>query len=130
MGLETQTAVEELHQVQDSDGQKVAPANENQQQALIDAVGNQSGATVQTVTTSGTTAEQLPDLSIPDGVTALVVYLPSNAGDVYLGDADNQFVPLTDTGHTFTWDGANTNALYQRTNSAGDGVGIIFEGEQ
>ncbi|GGN97634.1 hypothetical protein [Haloarcula pellucida] len=130
MGLDTRAEVGELQTVQNEDGDKVPPANESHQQAIRDAVGNPDGATIQTYSTSGTTPEPLPDLTIPDGVTALIVYLPGNSGDVYLGDDADQFVPLTDAGHVFSWEGSNVNDLYIKTNSAGDGVGIIFEGAQ
>ncbi|KAA9399680.1 hypothetical protein [Haloarcula sp. CBA1129] len=128
MTLDTNAAVERINKVQDSDGNDRTPANENRQQAIQEAVGNPAGATIETHTTDGTAAEQLPDLPIPDGVTALVVYLPGNAGDVFLGDDSEQFVPLTDSGHVFEWEGATTADLYIKTNTAGDGVGIVFEG--
>lgn len=130
MGLETATEVEQITSVQDDNGDVQKPANEAHQQAIEAAVGNPDGATIETYTTSGTTAEQLPDLAIPDGVTAVIVYLPSNSGDVFVGDESEQFAPLTDAGHVFTWEGSSTAPLYIRTNSAGDGVGIIFEGSQ
>jgi hypothetical protein len=130
MGLDTQADVRDLLNVQDGQGDPVPPSNENRQQEIVDAVGNPDGGTISTYTTSGTTAEQLPDLAIPDGVTALIVYLPGNSGDVYLGDDTDQFVPLTDSGHTFWWEGSSTSALHIRTNTSGDGVGIIFEGVQ
>jgi len=127
--LDTSAAVERINKVQDADGNDTTPANEDRQQAIEAALGNPDGATIETYTTSGTTAEQLPDLPIPDGVTALVVYLPGNAGDVFLGDAEAQFIPLTDSGHVFEWEGATTGDLHIKTNTAGDGVGIVFEGE-
>ncbi|WP_254272173.1 hypothetical protein [Haloarcula marina] len=49
---------------------------------------------------------------------------------MYLGDAAEQFVPLTDPGNVFGWEGTTTADLHIKTNSAGDGVGIIFEGAQ
>lgn len=130
MTIETNTKVERINLVQDSEGDSQPPSNEQRQKAIQQAVGNPAGATIQTHTTGGTTPEQLPDLSIPDGVTALIVYLPANAGDVFLGDADDQFIPLTDAGHVFEWEGATTADLHIRTNTAGDGVGMIFEGGQ
>ncbi|MBX0322465.1 hypothetical protein EGH21_05415 [Halomicroarcula sp. F13] len=130
MGLDTFAEVGELQTVQDSQGDKQAPANEAEQQAIREAVGNPSGATIETYNTSSTSAEQLPDLTIPDGVTALVVYLPGNAGDVYLGDSAEQFIPLTDPGHVFEWEASTTADLYVKANSSGDGVGIVFEGAQ
>jgi hypothetical protein len=126
--LDTNAAVERINKVQDSDGEDTTPANEDRQQAIQEAVGNPSGATIETYSTDSTTAEQLPDLPIPDGVTALLVYLPGNAGDVFLGDDAAQFVPLTDSGHVFEWEGATTADLHIKTNTAGDGVGIVFEG--
>jgi len=126
--INTNSKVERINVVQDSDGDDRPPANETRQMAIQEAVGNPSGATIETYTTGGTAAEQLPDLSIPDGVTALVVYLPANSGDVFLGDTDDQFIPLTDAGHVFEWEGATLSDLHIRTNTAGDGVGIVFEG--
>jgi len=128
--LDTNSKVERINLVQDSNGDDKPPSNEERQKEIQQAVGNPDGATIQTYTTDGTTAEQLPDLSIPDGVTALVVYLPGNSGDVFLGGTDAQFAPLTDAGHVFEWKGATLSDLYIRTNTAGDGVGIIFEGAQ
>ncbi|WP_254279203.1 hypothetical protein [Haloarcula marina] len=122
--------VEQLYTVQDEDGKNQRAANEKRQKAIQDAVENPEGATIQTVTTSGTDPEQLPDLTIPEGGNALIVYLPGNSGDVYLGDAAEQFVPLTDPGNVFGWSGTTTADLHIKTNSAGDGVGIIFEGAQ
>ncbi len=130
MTLETTGKVERINVVQDGNGEDQPPSNEQRQKEIQKAVGNPSGATIRTHTTGGTAAEQLPDLSIPDGVTALVVYLPANSGDVFLGDADDQFIPLTDAGHVFEWEGATLSDLHIRTNTAGDGVGIIFEGAQ
>ncbi|NLV14424.1 hypothetical protein [Haloarcula argentinensis] len=130
MTIATNGKVERINVVQDDDGQDQAPSNEKRQKQIQHALGNPTGATIRTYTTGGTAVEQLPDLSIPDGVTALVVYLPANSGDVFLGDADDQFIPLTDAGHVFEWEGATTAALHIRTNTAGDGVGIIFEGAQ
>lgn len=130
MTLDTNSKVERINKVQNQQGDDTQPANVDRQQAIQEAVGNPSGATIRTYTTGGTAAEQLPDLSIPDGVTALIVYLPANSGDVFLGDADDQFIPLTDAGHVFEWEGATTADLHIRTNTAGDGVGIIFEGAQ
>lgn len=130
MTIDTNSRVERINVVQDSEGDDRPPSNETRQKEIQQAVGNPDGATIRTYTTGGTAAEQLPDLSIPDGVTALVVYLPANSGDVFLGDADDQFIPLTDAGHVFEWEGATLSDLYIRTNTAGDGVGIIFEGAQ
>ena len=130
MGLETSTEVEQVTTVQDAQGDTQRPSNEARQKAIEAAVGNPDGGTIETYTTSGTTAEQLPDLSIPNGVTALIVYLPGNSGDVFIGGESDQFALLTDPGHVFEWEGSSTAPLYIRTNSSGDGVGIIFEGGQ
>ena len=130
MTLETTGKVERINVVQDGSGDDQPPSNETRQKEIQQAVGNPDGATIQTYTTGGTTPEKLPDLSIPDGVKALVVYLPANSGDVFLGNAENQFVLLTDAGHVFEWEGATMGDLYIKTNTAGDGVGIIFEGAQ
>jgi len=128
MTLDTNSKVERINQVQDDQGNDQSPANEQRQKEIEQAVSNPDGGTVDTYTTSGTTAEALPDLTIPDGVTALIVYLPGNAGDVYVGDSGEQFVPLTDSGHVFEWEASSIAPLHIRTNTSGDGVGIIFEG--
>jgi len=130
MGLDTQADVRDLLNVQDSEGDSVPPANENRQQEIVDAVGNPVGATIETHTTGSTNPEQLPDLSIPDGVTAAIVYLPGNSGDVFLGDSNAQFVALFEAGDFFAWEADTTRHLHIKTTNAGDGVGIIFEGAQ
>ena len=130
MTLETTAEVEKISRVVDSAGATVAPSTEQLQKQIQTALANPDGATVQTYTTGSTSAEQLPDLSIAGGVTALLVWLPANTGTVFLGDDTNQFVPLSDVGQAFEWEGSTVSDLYITADNSGDGVGIIFEGSQ
>ena len=128
MGLDTLGNVEEMRQVQDGEGQKVPPANENRQKQIADAVSNENGLLTDEVTTGGTTPEQLPSHSVPDGVKVLISYLSANSGDVYVGDDTNQPIALTGTGDAVALEVTDTAALYIQTPTAGDGVGITIEG--
>jgi len=126
--IDTNSKVEEIRNVQDSEGNVVSPANEDRQQEIADAVSNENGLLTDEVTTGGTTPEQLPSHSVPDGVKVLISYLSANSGDVYVGDDTNQPIALTGTGDAVALEVTDTAALYIQTPTAGDGVGITIEG--
>ncbi|WP_225334915.1 hypothetical protein [Halomicrobium urmianum] len=128
MGLETQTDVEEIRNVQNQAGDVDAPANETQQRRQTDALENNDGLTALEYQTSSTTVEQLPSHSVPEGVTVLVTYLSGNGSDVWVGNADAQPICMTGTGDAVGFDVTDTSAIHVRANTSGDGVGILFEG--
>ncbi|MDG5778205.1 hypothetical protein VB773_01415 [Haloarculaceae archaeon H-GB2-1] len=128
MTIETNSKVERLNTVQDSNGNDDYPANEGRQKEIRDSVGNHDGLTAEEVTTGSTNPEQLPSHSVPDGVTVLVTYLPGNGSDVFVGDDTAQPIALTQTGDTATFEVTDTASIYVKSQTAGDGVGLVFEG--
>ncbi|MEA5388335.1 hypothetical protein VB779_15685 [Haloarculaceae archaeon H-GB11] len=128
MTIETNAKVERLATVQDSNGDDDYPANEARQMEIRDSVGNHDGLTAEEYSTGSTNPEALPSHSVPNGVTVLVTYLSSNGSDVFVGDDTAQPIALTQTGDTATFEVTDTAAIYVKTQTAGDGVGIVFEG--
>ncbi len=130
MPVETSTEVEELRGVQNDDGELDRPANESEQQKTNDRLGNQPKVEAFEYSTSSTDAEALPSNDVPEGVEVVVLYSPSNAGNVFVGNADDQVVPLTGVGQAVSYRVENTDAIHIRTPNASDGVGVTFEGGQ
>jgi hypothetical protein len=128
MPVDTKTEVEEIQNVQDQNGDKQAPTNEQRQKEIENSLGNHDGLTAEEYTTGSTDPEALPSHSVPDGVTVLVTYKPGNGSDVYVGDDSAQPVALTQVGQGVGFDVTDTADIYIQTVNAGDGVGLIFEG--
>jgi len=124
--LDTNAKVEQIKRVIDSAGAVVAPATEQLQQQMRDALGNQDGLTAFDYATSGTDAEQLPSNAVPDGVSVLLQAPESNAAMVYVGSSGEQPIEMQPSG-TVTVDVSDTSAVYVRANSGGDGLGVLFE---
>lgn len=127
MPVETETDVEQLTSVEDGNGDRAPPANENQQERIAESLENQDGLTQIEFTTDGTDAEQLPSRDVPKGVETLVEWRETNSGNVYVGDATTQKAALTQVGDGRTFRVTDTSAIYVRTPTAGDGVVVTFE---
>jgi hypothetical protein len=133
MSLETATDVEQIETVKDEQGNRKAPANAAEQQAMQSeqqkttaALGNQPGVGAFSYSTNGTDAEALPSNPVPDGVTVLVQADPSNTDPIKVGDADEQ--PLTIKGtQGLKFAVEDTSAIHIRALTAGDSVGVAFE---
>lgn len=126
MALETDTEVENIKTVQDSQGNTQAPANEVEQKKAVAAATNEPGVTADSYTTGGTTAESLPAHAVPDGIAVLVRAMDGNAGDVNLGDSGSQTIPLA-PGDAIPLAVQDTSNVYIQTPNSGDGVAMIFE---
>lgn len=79
-----------------------------------------------TVSAAGT-AEQLPDLVIPDGFELVVRALPDNANDIYLGKSKSKAESATDRltfskGNGLTLKVKNANEVWVDAAVAGQGV--------
>lgn len=129
MVIESTADIEQMREVETSDGSTDSPTNESLQQRNVDALENQDGLTAFEHSTSGTAAEQLPSNDVPEGVSVLVTYLESNSGTVYVGDSNSQVAALTSAGSGISFQISNTDAVYIQTPTSGDGVGVLFEGD-
>ncbi|MFC7140021.1 hypothetical protein ACFQMA_09265 [Halosimplex aquaticum] len=148
MPLDTDTEVDQIRRVRDSNNDPKAAANEEQQRqqttllgtirdrlttirdtlsTLLSVQQNKSGLQTARHTTSGTTTEQLPSNAVADGGTVLVCGLRGNSGSVYVGDANNQPVTLESHKDVFEAKVDNTDKIHVRTPTAGDGVGVTWE---
>lgn len=126
MTLETNTKVERLNVVQDSEGNDAAPATEQEQQAISSALSNNDSLTAFNHATSGTDAEPLPENAVPDGVEVLMYAKDANGGFVWVGDSATQAVPIK-PGGSLTLAVSDTSAIYVRTPTSGDEVGVLYE---
>lgn len=126
MTLDTTATVEQIRRVTDTAGNIVAPATEQLQQAIRDALGNQPGLTGFTHSTSGTTPEQLPANAVPDGVTVLLQADSGNSGPMQVGNNTVQPIDMPASG-TVTLDVSDTSAIYVAAHSSGDSLGVLFE---
>lgn len=127
MALDTSTDVEEMRAVQNAAGEIDRPANESEQRATNDRLGNWDGLEAFWYETDTEDAEPLDSESVPEGVTVLVTYDEANDGNVYVGNEDAQPAVLTRVTDTFTARVRDTSEIYVRTPSAGDRVGVLFE---
>jgi len=80
--------------------------------------------------TSGTSAEQLPDNEIPDGLSVVVRTDTSNSGIVYVGGSSNQKYPLLSNGEGVSLKVRNTNDIYVQTPNGGDTVYALWESDR
>lgn len=128
MPLLTSGKIEKLRGVIDRSGNFLPPANADEQKATNDRLGNFDGLAQTVYTTSGTTAEALDPVTVPEGVEVLVEYQQGNSGTVYVGDSDTQEIALTAAGQGRGFRVTDTSHIYVRTPTAGDGVVITFEG--
>jgi len=127
MALETETEVGELRRVQDGDGNKVPPANEQVQREIRNQGANHDDVIdEQFAVDEAGVAESLPDQPVPDGVSVAITYDPSNNGVVFVGDGSPSF-PLTDVGQGVEMRVSNLNALSVEAPNAGDGVRYLVE---
>jgi len=124
--LDTNSKVEEIKRVIDTAGNKVAPATEGLQQAIRDRLGNQSGLSGFTYTTSSTTAEQLDAGSVPEGVTVLLQAPTSNGSKMFVGFSTEQPIEMQ-PGGTVALDVTDTSHIYVRASTSGDDVGVLYE---
>lgn len=88
---------------------------------------NADSITQETVTTSGTSAEALPRIDVPDGFDVLIGYLDSNSGNVFVGDDTTQQQRLASPSDVLTFGVSDTSEINIRTPTAGDGVVITAE---
>jgi len=98
-------------------------------------LGNKSSfATGQKDVTSAGIAEQLPDVSIPDGFKAIVVAKPGNTGYIYLGNSKANAESATvrfdrlEAGDSIAVQLTNLNLCW--IDSSQDGEGISYYVEQ
>lgn len=77
--------------------------------------------------TQGTGADTLPSHAVPQGVEVAVQALRDNQDLVYVGNDTAQAVNLA-PGESMTLRVSNTDVIHIQTPSAGDGVGVTFEG--
>ncbi|QKY16401.1 hypothetical protein [Halorubrum sp. CBA1229] len=127
MGLDTNTEVQQIRKVQNEQGEQVSPATENQQQRIAEASENYGGLSQIEYTTDSTTAEPLPSIDVPHGVTVLVEYREANSGNAYVGDENTQKAALTGVGDGRGFEVTDTSLIHVRTPTAGDGVIVTFE---
>jgi len=78
------------------------------------------------------TAEQLPDLAIPDGFELVVRALPGNANDIYLGKSKAKAESATDRntfskGNGLTLKVNNANLVWVDAAAGGEGVDYWVE---
>lgn len=128
MAVETTTDVEELTAVQDSEGNRTAPATETQQQEIVAALSNGAEIQADRVEPADATAEQLPDVAVPDGSTVLFQGHHDNSGPIYIGNEESQPVALLPD-QSAAVPVANLSTLWVRAPSDGDAVGYLFVGE-
>ncbi len=83
--------------------------------------------------TSAGTAEQLPDVTVPDGCQLTIIAKPGNAGTIYLGkskaDAEsvtNRFDGLV-AGLAASLKIDNANKVWVNASDDGDGVSYLVE---
>lgn len=133
MALDTTTDVTELDTVIDDAGNARSPTNltvqkqiETAIQTVKSSLGNQSGVTGFSYTTSSTNAEALTSKAVPEGIKVLVQANPGNSGKVWIGNSTVQPVYL-DPGGTTTLRVDDTSNIYIQTPTSGDGVGVLFE---
>ena len=86
----------------------------------------------QNVTTAGT-AEQLPDVAVPDGCQLTILAKPGNAGRIYLGNSkanaessSNRFDRL-DAGIALSLKVTNANKVWVDASVSGEGISYIVE---
>lgn len=127
MTLGTRGEVEEIKKVQNQQGERASPANEEQQKRVAQAVENQDTLSAGSYSTDSTNAKELPSESIPEGVEVAIQALNDNDGAVYVGDSDSQDVRLA-PGDSITLGVTNLDLVYIQTPTGGDGVGYIYEG--
>lgn len=128
MAVETTTEVEGLASVEDDQGDRQPPANATEQQRIAESLGNFNGLQqLEVVTEEADTGEALPSHDVPDGVKVLVEYREPNSGNVYVGDETQQKSALAGIGDFRSFPVTNTDRIYIRTPSAGDGVIVTFE---
>ncbi len=128
MPLLTSGQIEKLRGVVDRAGDFRPPANADEQAKTNDRLGNFGGLAQLVYTTSGTNAEALDSVAVPEGVEVLVEYQQGNSGTVYVGDSDTQEIALTAAGQGRGFRVTDTSHIYVRTPTAGDGVVVTFEG--
>jgi len=124
--LDTNSKVEQIKRVIDSAGEIVAPATEQLQEAIRDALGNQPGLTAFEYTTGGTDPEQLDENAVPDGVTVLLQARDVNEGKVYVGSDSSQPIEVQPAG-TVAVDVTDTSHIWVRALNAGDTLGVLYE---
>lgn len=127
MSLDTKTKIQEVQEAIDKDGNSAHAATDERLEDVRQQGVNRSGLQNFAFDTQSTDPEQMPNQDVPDGVDVSLIYYPTNSGVVWVGDADAQEVPLTDTGQAVSLAVDNTNALYIQTPNVGDGVTVVFE---
>jgi hypothetical protein len=130
MVIESTADIEEIRSVQDSQGNDASPANQAQQERIAEPLENEDGLTAFEYATSGTTAEQLPSNAVPEGVAVAVAYQSGNSDIVYVGGSAAQTIPMSTIGSAISLCVSNTDQIYVQTLTAGDSVGVLFEGGQ
>lgn len=126
MTLDTNSKVEQIKRVIDSAGEIVAPATEQLQEAMRDALGNQPGLTAFEYTTGSTDPEQLPGNSVPDGVTVLLQSRDANGAKLYVGNESTQSIEVQPAG-TVSVDVTDTSHIWVSASNAGDTLGVLYE---
>lgn len=127
MGIETNTEVDTLQDVADGEGGKAPAANKNEQEKTNDRLGNQPSIEAFWHATDSTDPEAIESRSVPQGVTVLVTADEANSGPCYVGNENAQPVKLETPKDVFTTQVEDTSAIYVRTPTAGDRVGVTFE---
>lgn len=115
-----------IKEVDTPSGKAEKVANAREQQRTNARLGNHGSLSTLTYSTSGTSAEQLPAQSVPDGVTVGIVAQPSNSQRVWIGGSGAQVYPLSPDSRT-GFAVSDTSAIYVRAESSGDGIGVIYE---
>lgn len=83
--------------------------------------------------TAAGTAEQLPDVPIPDGFRALIMAKPGNTGYIYLGNskanAENSSARFDrlEAGDSIARPITNLNLVWIDTNTSGEGISYCVE---
>lgn len=79
------------------------------------------------------TAEQLPDVAIPDGFRAIILAKPGNAGYVYLGNSKANAESATarfdrlEAGDSIAVQLTNLNLLWAKVSEDGEGISYYVE---
>jgi hypothetical protein len=125
MSLETTTDVDQLATVEDSDGNRQRPANEEQQRRQAEAMENATAGFADKFQPS-TGGESCPSHSVADGKPAVVRADPDNAGIIYVGFGSATF-PLA-KGDALEFQITDTDLVTAMAGTDGDVLHLIGEG--